>query len=223
VKEIAKLLAILILGIFLTSCSKSVYISKDLSDFFQFTLYKENFKYQEYTALGKFSIWGTYEIKDSLIYFEFRDKKRIPYNYLSNNIRKRETKRNSQFQILHLVDKEYDEPILFASVVLKDKLGKIFASLESDMDGIAIIKNNSNIGYVEVSFLGYTKQIFNYDTYFDSNLEIKLEQLKPGGRLSEGCLIDYIDVILEYKVDNPSNITKLERNGVVFKKKVESQ
>lgn len=47
-----------------------------------------------------------------------------------------------------------------------------------------------------------------------------MEELKPGGRLSEGCLITFHDVLLEYRIQEKSDIKEFERNGIVFKREM---
>ncbi|MFT6338830.1 MAG: hypothetical protein ACJATI_005609 [Halioglobus sp.] len=218
-KQEHKIAIFLLIILLLTSCSKTVYTYSDSEGTSKFILYKTNYKYIENSKFGKFSATGTYESTDSLISFVYRDKDRIPYTYKSDNVQTLNRRKNYDYQIIHLTDKHSKSPILFASIAFKNKKGEIINGTDTDIDGIAIIKENKDIYKIEISYVGYGKQEFIYDKYIGYDLNIQLEELKPGGRMSGGCLIYYIDVILEYKIDNPSDITKLERNDIIYEKK----
>jgi len=214
-----RLLFFSVIIFFFSNCSRTIYVNSDHAGYSQFTLYGKNFKYKEKTTLGEFSIWGTYVVKDSAIYFEFKDIKKIPYNYISNHILKRSKRRSIEYQRLVLQGTKVEEPIIFATVIVKDSLDNIIARTESDIDGISLLFNNEKAKYVEIYQEGSAKNRFNYREYFDFDLDIKLEQLMPGGRMSDGCLLYYIDVVLTYKVNNPSSVSIFERDGIVFKRK----
>jgi len=206
----------------LTSCSKAVYKYSDSDGTSKFILYKTNYKYIENSKFGKFSATGTYETTDSLISFVYRDKERIPYTYKSDNVQALSERQNDDYQFIHLTDKYSKSPILFASIAFINKKGEIVDGTETDLDGIAMIKENRDIYKVVISYVGYGKQEFIYAKYIDYDLNIQLEELKPGGRMSGGCLIYYIDVILEYEIDNPIEITKLLRNGIVYERQIDT-
>ena len=40
-----------------------------------------------------------------------------------------------------------------------------------------------------------------------------------GGRMKGSCLPEYIDVLLEYEIDDSSDIHSFTKNGIVFKKR----
>lgn len=214
------ILALIIL--LFTSCSKTVYKYSDSDGTSKFILYKTNYKYMENSKFGKFSVTGTYETTDSLISFIYRDKERIPYTYKSDNVQALSKRQNDEYQFIYLTDKHSKSPILFASIALINKKGEVIDGTDTDLDGIAMIKENRDIYKVEISYVGYGKQEFIYAEYINYDLNIQLEEPKPGGRISGGCLIYYIDVILEYEIDNPKEISKFQRNGIVYKRKIDT-
>ncbi|HMR88525.1 MAG TPA: hypothetical protein PKD51_10240 [Saprospiraceae bacterium] len=214
-----RLLFFSVLIFFFSNCNKTIYVNSDHAGYSQYTLYGKNFKYKEKTTLGEFSNWGTYLIKDSVIYFDFKDIKKIPYNYISNHIQKLTKRRKIECQRLDLKCKLSEQPIIFASIWLKDSLDNIIEKTESDIDGNVLIFNNEKATYVEIYQAGYSKHRFNYVECFDFDLEIKLEELKPGGRMVERGLLQYIDFVLEYQVDNPTDFLNFERSGIVFRRK----
>lgn len=221
-KPECKIIILLIFTLLLTSCSRTVYTYKDIDGTSKFILYKHNYKYIENSKFGKFSETGAYETTDSLISFVYRNKKKIPYTYQSDNVQIRNRRKNDEYQIMHLTEKDSKSPIPFVSVAFKDKTGKIINGTNTDIDGIANIKINNDIYIIEIGYIGAFKHEFLYNEYLAYDLNIQLEELKPGGRMSDGCLIDYIDVILEYKIDDPSDFSKLERNGIVYDKQIDT-
>jgi len=210
----------LLITLLLTSCSKTVYTYSDDDGTSKFKLYKNNYKYIENSKFGKFSATGTYESTDSLISFVYRDKARIPYTYKIDNVQKVDKCKNANSQIIRLMDKHSKSPIPFASIILKDIKGDIINGMDTNMDGIAIIEEDINIYKVEIKFIGYSKQEFLYNEFDEYDIDVQLEELKLGGRMAGECLIYYTDVILEYEIDNPIEITKLQRNGIVYEKQI---
>lgn len=208
----------------LVNCNKSIYINTDDEGTSKYIIYKnkKNYKYIEKTKLGEFSETGIYELNDSLISFVYKNQERTPYTYLGDNIHIRNDRKSNEYQIIHLTDKASNSPILFGTLTFKNHLGEIIDGTESDFDGLVYIKNNKDIHTIEINYVGYLNQVFNYEQYYDYDLNIQLEALKPGGRMSDGCLIYHIDRLLEYSIDEPDNITKLERNGVVYEKQVKN-
>jgi len=199
-----------------TSCSKSIYINSNSNGTSKYILYKNYYKYIERSIFGKFSETGTYIVNDSLISFVYRNKNKIPFTYQGDNVQIQNMRKDKEYQRIYLTDKNHKSPIPFAPITLKDSLGNLVSNADAGIDGLAFIKNNKDIYTVEINYEGYLKQIFFYDKYYEYDLTIKLEDFKPGGRMTNECLIEYLDIILEYQIDNPLQINKLERNGVVY-------
>ena len=206
--------------ILFTSCSKSIYVQKDNFGISKYIVYKDNYKYIEKTKYKDFEIWGKYYLTDSTIVFELKDKGKIPYNFLEANIKRNSRNDNSQSLLISVVDKHTKEPVPFASIGAKNKFGAYVSGEETNTEGEAEIVKSEEIEVLEVEFIGYASQLIDYKSYQDYNLTIEMEELKSGGRLSEGCLITFLDVLLEYRIQEKSDIKEFERNGVVFKREM---
>lgn len=219
-KQEYQIVIIVLISLLLISCSKTVYRYSDSEGTSKFVLYKKNYKYIENSKFGKFSTTGTYETTDSLVSFVYKDKERIPYTYKKNNVQILNKRKSDDYQIIYLTDKHSKSPILFGPIVLKNKDNEVVDVTSTDADGRAVVRENREGYKIEIIYLGYGKQEFIYDEYIDYDLNVQLEELKPGGRMSGGCLIYHIDVILEYEIDNPIEFTKLRRNGIVYEKQI---
>ncbi|MBK7222732.1 MAG: hypothetical protein IPH94_15900 [Saprospiraceae bacterium] len=58
-------------------CNKLVFTHTDALGSSKYTLYKRNYKYEENSYNGSFSVWGKYEVKDTQIQFLCKDKVRF--------------------------------------------------------------------------------------------------------------------------------------------------
>lgn len=206
--------------IIFTSCSKSVYVQSDDFGTSKYIVYKDNYKYIEKTKTTDFEIWGKYYLTDTTIVFELKDKEKVPYNYLGANVKRIYRNDNSQSLSISVVDKVNKEPVPFASIGAKNNLGEYVAGEETNIEGEAELKKSDEIEVLEIEFIGYAKQLIDFKANQDFNLIIEMEELKPGGRLSEGCLITFLDVLLEYRIQEKSDIKEFERNGIVFKQEM---
>lgn len=216
--EIRLTLATVATVVLLSSCSKRVYTHSDAWCKSKIVLYKDNYYYKEDTNFEKFSITGTYEVTDSSIQLVYRDKKRLPYAYTGGAAEITYKNTHKDYQAIKVQDHGSKEPILLAPIVARDSLGNIVSITETDLDGNAVLKKNGSIYFLEIQYVGYTTtRIIYKPIYEDYNLKILLEELRPGGRMSSGCLIHYIDVILEFKVDDPLNITEITKRDVTFR------
>jgi len=203
-----------------TGCSKSIYVQNDKLGISKYIVYKDNYKYIEKTKTTDFKIWGKYYLTDTTIIFELKDKEKIPYNYLGANVKRNSRNDNSQSLSISVVDKVSKEPVPFASIGAKNKHGEYVAGEATNIEGEAELTKSDEIEVLEIEFIGYAKQLIDYKANQDYNLTIEMEELKPGGRLSEGCLITFLDVLLEYRIQEKTDIKEFERNGIVFKREM---
>ena len=208
----------ILLHLIFISCNKSVYVQTDELGTSKFVIYKENYKYIEKTKNTEIEIWGKYYKTDSTIVFEYRDKNKIPYNYLENNIEKSSINQDSTFITLRIVDKLTNEPLPYASVGAKNKLDNYIEGDDTNLDGFVKLKKNKEIKILEIEYSGYAKQKIDYQKYQNYNLVVKMEQIRSGGRRSEGCLVYFIDVLLEYRINKKSGYDSFERNKIIFRK-----
>ncbi len=209
--------------IIFANCSKSVYVQNDELGTSKYEIYKDNFKYIEKTTHTDFTIWGNYYLTDSTIVFEFKDKNKIPYKYLENNIKKQSKSRNSELLSISVIDKQTKEPVPFASIGAKNDLSKYVGGTETNIKGIAKLKKNEEIKLLQIEFIGYQTQKIDYKLHQNFDLIIEMEELQSGGRMSEGCLITYLDVLLEYRIHRKNDFDKFERNGIVYKKTIRTR
>lgn len=220
-----KIIFIYILSIFTTlSCNKSVYLYSDHDGSSKFVIYKNIFEYFEKKKGNlRFKTWGDYSLTDSTIVFEFRDENLIPYNYFGNNIE--ETSSNSELNhiTVTVINRPNNNPMGFVTIKFKDKFSKLLYGTMTDKNGIAKIVKDEKIQYIEIQCLGYFKLEFNLKKYINQNLTIKLDELKPGGRMQGNCLLEYIDVLVKYEIDDPYNMNSFKHNGIVYKKRVKSK
>ena len=219
IEELTKYIIIALLAICNAGCSKKTFIQTDKLGTSKYVLYRENFKYTEKTKNSDFKIWGKYHLTDSTIVFEFQDKTKIPYNYLSNNIKRLSVSSNKKQFLISVADKLSKEPVPFVKIAAKNNKGQYIDGTDSDMEGNAVITKSGEIETLEIQFIGYAKQIVDYKNQQRYNLLVELEELKPGGRMSEGCLITFLDVLLEYRIKNKPHFEEFQKSDIIFKKK----
>lgn len=210
-------ITIAVMATCILGCSKTTYVQSDSMGTSKFTLFKENFKYQEKTNSTNFKTSGRYYTTDSTIVFELRETEKIPYNYCYNNAVKLSKSTTSRIQIL-IVDKYSRDPMPFTIIRAKNKYGEDIFNTDTDLDGKAFIDKNNKNETLEIQFLGYTKHLIDYKAYQNYNLKIEMDDLKPGGRMSGGCIITFIDKLLEYKIDNKFKINEFTKNEVIFQR-----
>ena len=213
-----KMKFIILLIPLLLSCNNSVYVNNSKNVSSKYILYKNKYKYIEQSKTSKFKNTGSYEIKDSSIVFEHRDGNRIPYQYLNNNFQKLEKNENSDYIKLTVVSAQSNKPIIRALIIAKNESNLTIYSTDTDFDGIAKIKKDSSIKTLELSYVGFHKHTIDYEKMNRWNIIWKLDELEKGGRMSGACLGEYIDVLLEYKIDNPDSLIEFSNNGNSFKK-----
>ena len=214
---IKKLIIVLIL-IQVIGCTREVYTYSNEYGRSKFTIYKDNYKYEEETKDRSFNCWGKYEIGDSTITFILKERDNIPFPYLLNQTERLNSNESSDYIEFKVVDFETNEPIIFAGIGLKDSLNRVISGISTDFDGKAKIKKAENTEFVEFEYLGYATHRIDYEICNNYNILMKMEKLEKGGRLSEGCLLTYVDFLLEYRIDNPDQIGTLKRHGIIYEK-----
>lgn len=119
---------------------------------------------------------------------------------------------------IKVIDKLTRKSSGFCSIETKDSLGHTINGFEIDYSGIIELKLEQEYKLVEVSCLGYANQKIDCESMDRFNYLVEMEEMKVGGRVAGDCLVYYIDVLLEFKIDNQSNLMSFERHGRVFKK-----
>ena len=76
-------------GFLLFGCSKTVYVYTDLLGSSKYTLYKNNYKYEETSYKGNFCVWGFMRKKRQYPIFMQRQGK-IPYHYYGGSVLSKE-------------------------------------------------------------------------------------------------------------------------------------
>ncbi len=213
-----------IIGLFTFSflfigCSKTIYVYTDLLGSSQYTLYKSNYKYEENSYNGSFSVWGKYEVKDTQIQFLCKDKSKVPYHYYGGSVLARENDSYEENIYVHVSNQIYKEPIVNANILFIDSLGNLIGLISTDLAGYALLTPDTFPKYLQVEVFEHARFKMPFPQNSDNHYFITLESLQPGGRMTDNCLSNYMDVLLEYQKDpNDKELQKFERNGVVFVK-----
>ncbi len=205
------------LSLFHLGCSKTVYVHSDNLGTSKYTLYKSNYKYEETSYNGSFSVWGKYEVKKNRIQFLCKDKSKIPYHYYGGTL---STKENNSYEndiYLHVSNLTHKEPIINADIHILDSLGNLVGVTYTDMAGYAMITPDTLPKHLQIEVFEHARFKMPFPQNSESHYFVALESLKPGGRQIDNCLSDYRDVLLEYRKDpKDKTLEKFERNGVVF-------
>lgn len=207
--------------ILLNSCSKDIYTIQNEFGIYKFTVYhNHNFEYKESSIRGKYCSTGNYEVdfNKKIISFIFRDWKKIPSNYFQCKIIELSPRKNNDKISLKITD-NYKEPILFCQVLFLDSLFNVIDRMETDMDGNLEFVKNSKYYCLQIESQDFGKQIIELKNTNSNNLSLELEQLERGGRMEGACLMEYIDYLAKYKIDEPSNIKRFWHNGIIYKQK----
>lgn len=198
-------------------CSKTVYVHSDSLGTSKYTLYKSNYKYEETSYNGSFSVWGKYEVKKNRIEFLCKDKGKVPYHYYGGTV---STKENTSYEddiYVHVSNQIHKEPIVNANIHIFDSLGNMVGTTCTDLAGYALITPDTFPRYLQIEVFEHARFKMPFPQNADNHYFVALESLKPGGRQTDNCLSDYRDVLLEYKKDpKDKTLEKFERNGVVF-------
>lgn len=204
----------------LASCTHGVYVQRDEQGTSKYTLFKDQFKYEEDIGFGKLKVWGAFEIKDNTIIFEYDGETRIPYNYHSAKIEKLQKSEDSEACILTILDEVNEEPLPMASVAFYDELDNLIGYSDADYKGLAKIYKNEQVSFVEVAYPGFGTLKFDYADFVGHDLVVRMERFIAGARSNPGSCFDvYQEAILEYAIDDSLDITEIKRNEVIFKKK----
>jgi len=204
---------------YLLFCCKTTYIHQDESGTSKFIIYSNTYKYEEDSKYGKYHAWGTYEVKDSIMFLVYSANEKIPYNYSERFVKNKRQSTDHKYIKLSVVDRLSNEPLLFSTISMIDSLGKNFYGVATDFDGTALVEKNSRIRFLKVDYVGYAHQVIDYEDCLNWDVVVKLEHLRSGkATITEGCYSYFIDVILEYKINDPTDIKQLERNGMVYEK-----
>ena len=203
--------------IMMVSCSKTIYTHTDFLGTSQYTLYKNSYKYEENSYRGHFSVKGTYEIKNGQVHFLCKDKSKIPYHYYGGSVLPKENNNYDHNFYVHVSNQLFREPIINANILFIDSLGQLSGQTYTDLDGYATLSTNVKAKYLQIEVFEHAHMLLPFPENADNNFHISLESLKPGGRMSDNCLINHMDVLLEYrKKSKGREIIHFERNGVVF-------
>jgi hypothetical protein len=168
-----------IIGLFTFSflfigCSKTIYVYTDLLGSSQYTLYKSNYKYEENSYNGSFSVWGKYEVKDNQIQFLCKDKSKVPYHYYGGSVLARENDSYEENIYVHVSNQIYMEPIVNANILFIDSLGNLIGLISTDLAGYALLTPDTFPKYLQVEVFEHArfKMPFpqNSDNHFSSPL-----------------------------------------------------
>ncbi len=203
--------------LFLSSC-KSIYRFEEDECSSEFILYRENFKYTEKTPFSDFHVWGRYVVKDSIVQLFYDKEDRLPYSFSKSNIITLSENLLSKTFSVKTIDARSNQPLIKAALALRDGQGEVIESGITDLSGIAQLPKNADAKSLEIHYIGYATQYIDYSYIVNHDIEIVLDEYKAGGRRSGGCLVTFLDLILEYKIDDSKEIKSLERNGVTFSK-----
>lgn len=204
---------------FFFGCSKTIYVHTDLLGSSQYTLYKSNYKYEENSYNGSFSVWGKYEVKDNQIQFLCKDKSKLPYHYYGGSVLTRENDSYEENIYVHVSNQIYKEPIVNANILFIDSLSNLIGLRSTDLAGYALLTPDTFPKYLQVEVFEHARFKMPFPQNSDNHYFITLESLQPGGRMTDNCLSNYMDVLLEYQKDpDDKELQKFERNGVVFVK-----
>lgn len=187
----------------------------------QYVIYEDNYRYIEKTDRTDFKIWGKYYTTDTSIVFDYKDKDRLPYNYLGGITEKASKNKDPRYMELQVVDQSSGDPLIMATCEVKNAESNIIQSITCDMDGKMRLRKSDNIDHLKIVSPDFATQIVNYHEFKDFDVIVKMEPIALGGRMSEGCSLYYIDYLLEYQIDQKINFDLLSRNGVVYKKKID--
>lgn len=221
-KHITKVILLLFFGLLIiSSCSKSIYVYSDEHGSSSFTIYKRNYKYTEKTAYTDFETWGTHYISnDSTLTFVYKKPDQLPYTYLKNNIRKTPKADIADFATIKIINQLTQEPIGFGGVALYDSLGQLLTGFETDINGFCELRTREKFTSIEITSLAYAKHIIRAEDLANYNFLVELEiaAVDFGGRSTNSCLVEFIDVRLLYKIDDKKHFQSFEKDGVVYKK-----
>lgn len=205
--------AILFIG-----CNKSVFYYSDADGESTFVLYNKNYKYSEKTKDASFKTHGTYEATDSTLSFTQFGKDNIPYIYPFKKIEIQDENSSSDSITITVIDNPSMKPILFASIAFLNAKGKIIDGVETNLKGEAKIPMSTNYHSLEISYIGYVKVRVDNEKFRNKDFRIEIEEIKRGEGTISGCSFTFLDVILEYKVNQKRDFSSFSRNGVVYKK-----
>lgn len=183
----------------------------------KFTLYSDNYKYEEIKESKAYITSGQYEISDSSIVFDYKLKDQIPTHYISSAFELLRENKVSKLLKIKVVSTE-GHSVLFATIMATDNKGQFVDSVETGFDGYAWLEKNSLIETLNIQYVGFSNHMVKYDALQNYEVLFRMEPLKPGGRMSPGCVITELDVLLEYRISDNRNLKEFERNGIIFTK-----
>nr|HRD06797.1 hypothetical protein [Saprospiraceae bacterium] len=166
-------------GFLLFGCSKTVYVYTDLLGSSKYTLYKNNYKYEETSYKGNFCVWGIYEIKKDNIQFLCKDKGKIPYHYYGGSVLSKENHSYDNNFYVHVSSQLFREPIINASILFIDSLGQISGQILTDLDGYANIPVNLKIKYLKIEVFEHAHMLLPFPENANNNFHVSLESLRP--------------------------------------------
>ena len=206
----------------LCSCHKEVYLYKDDTGSSKYTLYKTNFRFDEKTMHSNFTTKGKYEIVNGQIIFDWKDWNKIPYYYQSHNYFIQHKNTSSATIEFKIIDKFSHEPIIFGLVLFRNTCNEIIGKAESDLDGNVFIPELDSLYTIEINMPAYANYQLKYANVAGFVFDCELEKLDEGGRMSEGCLIHPLDLLLKYTtgvVDGKLNYFEYDNRVYKIQKK----
>lgn len=210
----SNLFRLLVAFLFLSSCSPIIYEYSDERGVSRYLIYKGKYKYEERTSKGKINHWGEYEKTDSTISFIYPQEDELPFCFHDNIVKK--IRKSGKVSKVSFSLKPSDESLPFAGVQFLGKDSNHIGYGQTDIDGVMEIIDNSPIHFLKLSYAGIPTLVIYYNPYKDYNIEIGIPNLRPGGRLNDECLVDWIDYLLDYKIETQNNTTYIERSGVKY-------
>lgn len=201
----------------LGSCNKSVYFQQSEFGESKYIIYPDYFKYIEKTAHSDFSIKGTYRFTDSTAHFIFKDKTKIPYYYFIPNIKKRGKAKNSNAIDLNVILHRDSSALIMAIIYTLDVDMNVLTAEMTDMDGKLRLPISTKVKWIKVEYLGLATILLPFSHIEGYNATIFMEELQMGGRTNGNCVLEFIDVELEYQLNEKKD--QLRRNGFRYFKK----
>lgn len=219
-------ISIIITLLLFNSCSKSIYSNQHGSSSSKFVLYKNTFKYEENTIHSGFTAKGNYEINDNHIHFKF-DKKLFHNLYIFTSsldgLRKVEKMDDDDniMKINVLASGPYEgEPLLGATVYLRNKSGEVIKCLTTDFDGNAEFEINDSIESVEIICLAYNNIFFKIADYINWDLNITMVESYQS-TINTRCIqrAEGYTENLFFEIDNRNDIKTFSYLGFTYVKK----
>ncbi len=208
----------ILLALLLSACTTGqVFVYEDVRGISQFTIYhRSNFQYEERTARSYFQIRGQCDIRDTIVRFTYPRYAPLPFCYPANPCTRHHQSADTSLFSLQLLEGGSRDPMLFSGIILRDSLGGILATEETDLFGSAVFGNRADAAWVEI-YTGLAPTLFvEYEELRGYHSTCLIPNVPFGGRQSNTCLIEFLDVVLPYHID--ADHQTLTHDGVVYQR-----